>query len=74
MYLISAPLRKALIARPHAINAAHLQLVLLVLVAPAEAAVERAGLPGGGVADGGLAGGGGVLWVEGLRLLGCEDC
>lgn len=70
--LSSSPLCKPLIARPHAIDAAHLQRVLLVLVAPAEAAVERAGLPGGRVADGGLAGGGGVLGVEGLRLLGCR--
>jgi hypothetical protein len=63
------PLRKALMPRPHAVNAAHLQRVSLVLVAPAEAAVERAGLPGGGVLDGGLAGGGGVLGVR-LGLLG----
>lgn len=72
-HLVSTPLGKPLIARRHAINAAHLQFVLLVLVAPAEAAVERAGLPGGRVADGRLAGGGGVLGVEGLGLLGCEE-
>lgn len=65
-FFILAPLRKPLMPRPHAINAAHLQRVLLVLAAPAEAAVERAGLPGGRVADGGLAGGGAVLGVAGL--------
>jgi hypothetical protein len=69
----STPLRKPLVSRRHAINAAHLQRVLLVLAAPAQAAVERAGLPGGRVVDGGLAGGGGVLGVVGLGLLGCEN-
>ncbi|KAL6856738.1 hypothetical protein J3F83DRAFT_376162 [Trichoderma novae-zelandiae] len=83
----SRPLGKALMARPHAVDAVHLQRVLLVLGAPALAAVERAGLPGGGVLDGGAAGGGvdlGVVRLEGglllllflflflLLLLGCE--